>query len=440
MQSKLQYFMPLLVLLLAANIARSQEDNFSQLMSRDDVSLREIEAKAAEYFKVHGTGKGSGYKQYQRWLYERKFHLDDKGYFVKPEKEDLAYRDALRRMPKPSSSRAATSWTALGPFNATVGGVGGGGSNGGPVGSPGIGRLTSVVVNPLAESIIYVSSGSDVVRPDGGGGIWKTTNSGATWTPLIDNLNKAWMDVQTLCMDPVNRTTIYAGLTMGGVIKQSGSGIPFAATGNGPVKVTRIIVHPTSPNIVIASALNGIWRSLDGGDNWDQVNTNPTQDLKFKPNDPSIVYATTFTNVFLKSFSIGAVWTPSTLAGTGKALLAVSPDNPEMVYILQSKYNPQAFGKYRQFGRFYRSEDAGLNFIVTVTGNPAANTNYFSHRQIADKDDGQAFHDMAIAASPSDAEEVHIAGVNGWVCFRGGRKKIYILAPILNSKHIGIRM
>ena len=64
--------------------AVSQSDIF-QLMERKDLTLDEIERRAEVYFREHGTGKGSGHNQYQRWLYERRFHTDEKGIFIEPE-------------------------------------------------------------------------------------------------------------------------------------------------------------------------------------------------------------------------------------------------------------------------------------------------------------------------------------------------------------------
>jgi hypothetical protein len=47
-------------------------------MEETNLSFTAIKAFANEYFKIHGQGRGTGYKQYQRWLYERQFHLDEK--------------------------------------------------------------------------------------------------------------------------------------------------------------------------------------------------------------------------------------------------------------------------------------------------------------------------------------------------------------------------
>ena len=75
---KLTLSLLMAVLCLAAS---SQTDIFT-LMERTDLRLSDIERIANRYFDSVGTGRGTGYKQYQRWLYERKFHTDDNGIFI----------------------------------------------------------------------------------------------------------------------------------------------------------------------------------------------------------------------------------------------------------------------------------------------------------------------------------------------------------------------
>lgn len=74
---------PLLLVIFSSLTSLAQEQIF-ELMDRTDLSLREVETRANRLFESTGTGRGTGYKQYQRWLYERKFHIDDNGNFISP--------------------------------------------------------------------------------------------------------------------------------------------------------------------------------------------------------------------------------------------------------------------------------------------------------------------------------------------------------------------
>ncbi|MBK8954119.1 MAG: fibronectin type III domain-containing protein [Saprospiraceae bacterium] len=373
------------------------QNNIFELMERDDLSISEVESWANDYFSRVGTGQGSGFKQYQRWLYERKFHLDDNGYFISPEREDRAYYEALRTMGV--KKRSTMTWSELGPSTWTY-------TSGW---NPGNGRITSVAVDPTDTTKIYVSSP--------GGGLWKSTNGGNSWTPLIDFVNSSWMSVYNLCIDPNNTSTIYAALSSGGVLKSTNSGTSWTTTGSGPSTSRKVRVHPTNSSIVFCTANNGIWRSTNGGTNWTQVNTMTMEDIEFKPDDPDIMYASgSGSSSVWRSADNGITWTARTsgngITHTGRTLLGVSPADPNVVYAVQASGS--------LFGRMYKSTDGGQNYITTVVGNPSAGTNYFGYESNGTGTTGQATYDMAICVNPLNASEVHIAGIICWKSTNGG--------------------
>lgn len=386
-------FLAIFSIIFLATVSGQQTDIF-ELMQRTDLTIQQVESIADRYFKTAGKGRGSGYKQYQRWLYEQKFHLNPDGSFIPAEKEFLAYQDAIRKMPRNDGWRVDKPWTALGPSGwlATSGW------------NPGTGRITSIAIHPSQESTIYITSP--------GGGIWKSTNSGANWTPLIDNANSSWMNLYSITIDPSNTSIVYAGLTSGGVIKSTNAGATWAATGSGPSTIRKVIVHPTNSDIVFAVANNGVFRSANGGASWASVNGTSTQDIEFKPGDPTVVYASSSTNVFLKSTDTGLTWTTITLPASGRALIGVSPNNPAVVYVVQASGS--------LFGRFYKSTDSGSTFTTTITGSPSAGTNFFGYDTNGTGTTGQATYDMAICVNPNNVNEVHIAGIICWKSLNGG--------------------
>jgi len=383
-----------LLLLSAATTAAQAQFDIYALMERTDISLQEAEAIASRHFERVGTGQGTGYKQFQRWLYERKFHTDEAGNYITPQTEWNKYLQARGNMP---SAATAANWVPLGPS----------GWNRTSSWNPGTGRLTHVAIHPSNEQIIYVSSP--------GGGIWKTTNAGASWAPLTDNTS-TWMNVYALTIDPANQNIIYAGMASSiGIIKSTNAGATWAATGAGPSgTVRKILIHPTSSNIVFAAATNGIWRSTNSGTNWTQVHTGSKEDIEFKPGDVNIMYASG-SDVY-RSTDNGVNWTQITVAqgitNTGRTLVSVSAANPNVVYAVQ------ASGSI--FGRMYKSTDAGLSFITTVVGNPASGTNYFGYPSNGTGTTGQATYDMGMDVSPTNADDVYIAGIICWRSVNGG--------------------
>lgn len=378
---------------LVINNSFAQFDIYA-LMDRTDIRIQEAERIANEYFQQVGTGRGTGYKQFQRWLFERKFHTDENGNYVQPLTDWNNYVQATNNMP---NAVAAANWVALGPsgWNRTSGW------------NPGTGRLTFMAIHPSNEQVIYVCSP--------GGGIWKTINGGTTWAPLTDN-NASWMTIYSLTIDPVNQNIVYAGMANSvGIIKSTNAGSSWAATGAGPSgNVRKILVHPTSTNIVFAACTNGIWRSTNGGTSWIQVHTGGKEDIEFKPDDVNIMYATG--NDMVRSTDNGVSWTPvgaaQGITNTGRTLVSVSIANPNIVYAVQASGST--------FGRLYRSVDAGLNFVTTVVGNPASGTNYFGYESNGTGTGGQATYDMAMDVSPVNANDVYIAGIICWRSTNGG--------------------
>ncbi len=378
----------------------AHEDHISRLMERTDLTFEEVNARAERYFARYGTGRGSGYKQYQRWKYERQFHLDANRMYIEPGRESSRYAAFMRSFE--GQERTTEPWSSLGPetWNNTSGW------------NPGIGRITSVAVLPSNDQIIYVSSP--------GGGIWKSSNGGNTWTPLIDELNAAWMFIYNLALDPGNANTLYAAVMNpgGGVIKTTNAGVTWTATGGGPSNTRKVLVHPANSNIVFATAANGIWRSSNGGTSWTQVHPDTAEDIEFKPGDPNVVYSSGTANTLKRSTDNGVSWTAigagAGITHYGRTLLAVSPDNPSVVYAVQSHPN------LTRFGRLYKSTNSGVSFTTTVIGDPASGTNFFGYEPTGTDTIGQAWHDMAMCVNPVNADEVHIAGIICWKSTDGG--------------------
>lgn len=93
---------------------------------------------------------------------------------------------------------------------------------------------------------------------------------------------------------------------------------------------------------------------------------------------------------------------------TGAKMVAVSADDPNVVYVLEESGGI--------FGGFYKSTDSGDSFVELDHGT----ANYFGYSSLADDDRGQAPRDMDVIANPTDADEVHIAGILTWKSNDGG--------------------
>ncbi len=384
----------LFFILLAFVINSSAQHQVFELMERTDITIQEAEGRANRYFDSAGTGQGTGYKQFQRWLYERKFHTDENGYFISPQTEWNNYLQSRTNIVP--NAPAAANWVPLGPSGWTH-------TSGW---NPGTGRLSAMAIHPANPNIIYVGSP--------GGGLWKSTNAGANWAPLTDN-NSLWMSIFAITIDPADQNIIYVGTSTGLLLKSTNAGSSFANTGAGPSgTIRKILIHPSSTNIVFATATNGIWRSINAGTSWIQVHTSNKEDIEFKPDNVNIMYASG--SDVVRSTDNGVSWTTlgaaQGITNTGRTLVSVSAADPNVVYAVQASGS--------LFGRMYRSSDAGLNFITTVVGNPASGTNYFGYSPNGTGTTGQATYDMGMDVSPTDANDVYIAGIICWRSVNGG--------------------
>ena len=146
-----------------------------------------------------------------------------------------------------------------------------------------------------------------------GGGLWKTTDAGRTWHPLMQHENSA--AIGALAISPSNPKTIYVGsgqityrydnLGGDGVYKTTDGGLTWQNIG---LKDTRhigaIIVNPKDKNIVLVAALGhifdsnkerGLFRTTNGGKTWKQVlfvnNETGAIDLASDPSNPLVIYA-----------------------------------------------------------------------------------------------------------------------------------------------------
>src|ERR1043165_5038098 len=120
----------ILFLLLSYTIVNSSFAQFDiySLMNRTDISIQEAQQIAQRHFDTVGTGRGTGYKQFQRWLYERKFHVDVNGNFIPPQVEWNNYVQSR------TETTQGGNWVLIGPS----------GWNRTSSWNPGSGRLTHV--------------------------------------------------------------------------------------------------------------------------------------------------------------------------------------------------------------------------------------------------------------------------------------------------------
>ena len=389
----------LLTYLLSFLYAESQE--YLEMINSEEFTVQEIQNKAEAYFEIKGTDRGSGYKVFKRWEYNAVRMQNENGFLKSSSfyiNELERYNSEINNSTQSGRASLVSNWEQLGPtsWNQTSGW------------NPGVGRITSIAIDPKDANHIIVGSP--------GGGVWKTVNGGANWSALTDNLSNIY--VYALTIDPVNSNIYYWGSSSGIIFKSTDAGATWnqlADTGNGAVN--KILINPSDTSKMFCSSrFDGIYKTTNGGVNWSLIHSESTtgHDIEFKPGDLSVVYASG--DNFFKSTDSGQSFSKigiNYVLGTNffsldAKMIGVSAASPEVVYLLEASGST--------FGGFYKSTDSGENF--TKLNHTAKN--YFGYSSTADDTYGQAPRDMDIVVNPNDANDVHIAGILSWRSTDGG--------------------
>ena len=376
----------LIVLTLTSSVFTASGQEILELIEKNEGNFYEIQAEAEKYFKENGTGKGSGYKLYKRWEHFASMKMEDDGTLISPltsYNEFRAFKNKRAAKGVELGKASTGNWQSLGPYSWTKTSSW----------SPGLGRITAIAVEETNQQLIYACSP--------GGGIWKSTDAGQSWVPQGDDLDN--MSIWSAAIDPVNNDVAYHGNSSGKVLKTTDGGENWLPTGDQVFGTPKgILINPNNTSEVMAVSSSGIFRSTNAGASWVRVSTTSTEDIAYKPGSTTIVYATGGT--FQKSTDGGASWSAvgTGFVSTERMKLEVTPANANYVYLIQK----QGSG----FGRIYRSTNEGVNFTVMSDINSGAD-NYLG---------SQASRDMAIAVSTTNANMVHIGGLDYYRSTDGG--------------------
>jgi photosystem II stability/assembly factor-like uncharacterized protein len=183
-------------------------------------------------------------------------------------------------------------------------------------------HINRIVIDPNDNNIVLVAAGGSLFGPGGDRGVYKTTDAGATWKPVLK------VDTDTgaseLAMDPTNSKILYAS-----TYQRRRSQCCFNGGGPG----------------------SGMWKSTDGGETWAPLKTGLPQgplgrigfDVYRK--SPNILYALVEGE---GGSGRGAASAPAAPSGTGlyrsddagATWRKISSTNPRPMYFSQIRIDP----------------------------------------------------------------------------------------------------
>ncbi len=289
------------------------------------------------------------------------------------------------------------------------------------------GRVSGFAVDPNNSSRYFVAVAS--------GGVWKTVNSGVTWTPVFDN--EASYSIGAIALDPKNPATVWVGtgennsqrsVSYGdGVYRSDDAGRTWRNVGlKKSEHIGKIAIDPKDSNIVYIAAQGPLWgpggdrglfKTTDGGKTWKNIlniseNTG-VSDVEIDPNDPNTLYASAYQrrrhfftlinggpeSALYKSTDAGATWN-KLRAGLptvelGRIGIAISPVDSNVVYATVEAAERR--------GGIFRSSDRGGSWERRNEFDSGAM--YYGH----------------VVADPKDVDRIYIMNVNLMVSDDGGR-------------------
>jgi photosystem II stability/assembly factor-like uncharacterized protein len=400
---KLRY---IFLFLLTLNTAFSQE--IPPLA--DAQSLHEHEEQFRNWLENNPTKKG--WKWMARYEHDLLRRIDSDGKMPSNEVLMNSFQEIQSIQSANARQKATPEWSPAGPY-----------------GDPslyGIGRINCIAFHPKDSLTFYIGFGQ--------GGIWKTTDGGKNYIPIGDKL--PILRISAIAIDPINPETLYISLAdfayIGydlytadrkrntyygiGIWKSTDGGRNWQQTGlknnleEGINSINRTIwINPKNTRELVTCGTKGVFKSTNGGDSWNLVLDKISSSIVQDPVNSNILMAT---GVYVATTRTGesGIWRSEDAGNTWRLIttgilttrvqrteIAHSRTEPNIVYAVTCNLN-------NGFEGFYRSSDGGLTWNKSVFTGNILSTSFTASG-------GQGFYDLCIMVHPTDSKKVYVGGL-----------------------------
>jgi len=305
------------------------------------------------------------------------------------------------------------------------------------------GRVTTVVGIPGEPEVYYVGAA--------GGGVWKTTNGGYSWTQLMPHADTA--SIGAIALAPSNPNLVWVGTGESNPRDDvlDGGGVYFSPDGGKTWKfrglrhagqISAMVVDPANPRIVFACVLGNLWkgtpergvyRSTNEGKTWTRVlYTNDhagCSTLAYEPGNPEVMIAGLwYVHRFpwklvsggpggglYRSTNGGKTWTKLTHGLPkliGRSDVAFAPSRPDWVYaVIQAKG-----------GTLWASHDLGRRWTMVSNDHDI---------------DVRPFYFTQLAVWPNNPERLFLLSMKLMETKNGG-KSFFYADPMVHVDHHAI--
>lgn len=345
-------------------------------MYKENPNVFYVDKLYKEYYTENTYSKSFHTQYYKRWRKAIGNFLNDNGYF------DVKKKNKLRKIIDRRKSEINTKrndnpreWSVIGPFqNFKEGGV---------ISSGAQGNIYSIGQCKTKQEVMYCGTEN--------GEVYKTTDGGDNWfnvslnlvTALAPQVVLANAGIKAIAVHPTNPDIVYAG-SGSEIFKTTDGGLNWNVVFDSDIPLygyienpAEILINQDDPQIVLVASKAGIHKSIDGGLNWNKTLDYECFDIKSNVNDSNVLYTirkNDFSNnhEFLISNDGGSSWTPQLIGWyfsnnpsrtvEGARIALTGADENRIYAFLIGDSKPGDNG----FIGIYRSNDGGLSWSNTM--------------------------------------------------------------------------
>ena len=280
-------------------ITETENQNANFFDIRDKYEQKFEKEQLTSPVRIHSKSKNikvvgeNDYIKFRRWEWYMNHIIHSDGTLPSSKELNQSFEEVVEMDAASFNKNAAATWNNISRTRNSGG-------------YWGMGRTGGIGFHPTNANIFWVCADA--------GGIWKTTNGGASYTAQGDNL--PYLGSGSIVVDYSNGNTIYiatgnnSGGNGAGIYKSTNGGSNWSATGftrnlSNNVKFYNLTQNPSNAATLLVATNQGIYITTNRGSDWSRVISGNATDVKYRIGDGNEVYAT-IDGKFYKSTNGGA--------------------------------------------------------------------------------------------------------------------------------------